>query len=112
MMTGAKNTTAEACARGKLASPGIEGHVGHHQQRAAQKMRTRALGVKRHDPVTEQDRQQNRHANRSADKHQLMQGISATQHLDHGIHDRDAEHREQQIKNGFEVQVWLLVVLI
>jgi len=41
-----------------------------------------------------------------------MQGVSAAQHLDHGIHDRDAEHCEQQIKNGFEVQVWFLVALI
>ena len=75
-------------------------------------MRSRPLGIKRHDAVTEQDRQQNRHADRSTDKHQLRWGVSAAQHLDHGIHDRDAEHREQQIKNGFEVQVWFLVELI
>ena len=75
-------------------------------------MRSRPSSIKRHDTVTEQDRQQNHHADRSTDKHQLMQGVSAAQHLDHGIHDRDAEHREQQIKNGFEVQMWFLVALI
>ena len=34
-----------------------------------------------------------------------MQGIPTAQHFDHGIHDRDAEHGEQQIKNGFAAQV-------
>ena len=72
-------------------------------------MRARPLGVECHDTVTEQDRQQNHHADRRTDKHQLMQSISPAQHLDHGIHDRDTEHREQQIKNGFEVQVLFLV---
>ena len=68
-----------------------------------------ALGIERQNAVTQQNRQQNDHADGGADKDQLMEGISTAQHFDHGVHDRDAEHREQQIKNGFEVQAWFLV---
>ena len=67
-------------------------------------MRTPTLGVKGHDAVAQQNRKQNDHTEKSTDKDQLMQGIAATQHLDDSIHDRDAEHGQQQIKNGFEVQ--------
>jgi len=75
-------------------------------------MRTPTLRIERHNPVTQQNWQQNDHADEGTDKDQLMQGIAATQHLDHGVHDRNAEHREQQIKNGFDVHVLLLVTVV
>ena len=66
------------------------------------------LGNERQNAVTQQNRQQNDHADGGADKDQLMEGISTAQHFDHGVHNRDAEHREQQIKNSFKVQGGLL----
>ena len=67
-------------------------------------MRTGSAGMQSHDPMPKQHRQQDHQTDGSTDENQLVQRIAAAQHFDHGIHDRDAEHGQQQIKNSFEVQ--------
>ena len=55
----------------------------------------------RHNAMAKQNRQQDHQADSGADEYQLVQRITAAQHLDHGIHDRDAKHGKQQISDCF-----------